>query len=218
MKQGLTELVFILDRSGSMMGLEQDTIGGYNSLLEKQRNTPGEAVITTVLFDDRYELIHDNTPLVYTGELTKKEYFVRGSTALLDAIGRTIQSVIQRRRTTKPEDRPEKTIFVITTDGAENSSWEYSPERIKSMIEYQTEMYHWEFLFLGANIDAVSIAGQFGIAADRAVQYHADSRGTQLNYAVLSEAISDFRASKQGLRSDWKQQIDEDYKKRQKTR
>ena len=215
MKQGLTEMIFILDRSGSMAGLEQDTIGGYNSLLEKQRAEDGEAIITTVLFDDKYELVHDRLPLTFVAGLTSNEYFVRGTTALLDAIGRSIQHIIQMRRRTAPDQQPERTIFVITTDGAENASWEFSADRIKTMIEYQQKNYHWEFLFLGANIDAVAAASHVGIASDRAVQYHADADGTALNYVVIGEAISQIRQSKR-LDADWKERVEEDHRTRTK--
>ena len=210
-----TELVFILDRSGSMMGLESDTIGGFNSMLQKQKEQEGEANITTVLFDNLYEKIHDRVPADRVNPLTENEYFVRGSTALLDAMGRTIHEMALIQKALPKDCKAEKVIFVITTDGMENASRHYNAERIKQMIERQKARYGWEFLFLGANIDAVETAGHFGIGADRAVNYHADSAGTQLNYEVLSEAICAVRGSAP-LGADWKKRIDEDYENRGK--
>lgn len=213
MKKGLTELVFILDRSGSMSGLESDTIGGYNSLLDKQKKEDGECVITTVLFDDKYELLHDRINIKGIVPITEREYFVRGSTALLDAIGRTIDKIGNAQKHTAEDERAEKVMIVITTDGMENASREYSYDKVRQMIERQKEKYGWEFIFLGANIDAVETAARFGISADRAANYHADSEGTQLNYKVVSDAVSGFRASRP-ISNDWKERIDEDYKKR----
>lgn len=213
MKKGLTELVFILDRSGSMSGLEADTIGGYNSMLDKQKKEPGEAIITTVLFDDKFELLHDRISLKGISPITEKEYFVRGSTALLDAIGRTISKIGNAQKHTLEEERAEKVLFVITTDGQENASREYGYDKVRQMIERQKTRYGWEFIFLGANIDAVETAARFGINEDRAVNYNADGAGTQLNYEVLSETVSCMRAS-QPISSDWKKRIDEDFKKR----
>lgn len=215
MKKGLMELVFILDRSGSMSGLEDDTIGGYNALLEKQKKEDGEAVITTVLFDDKYELLHDRINLNGVAPITQREYFVRGCTALLDAVGKTISKIGNVQKNTTDSERAEKVLFVITTDGMENASREYSYAKVKSMLERQKERYGWEFIFLGANIDAVQTAARFGIEEDRAANYHADSEGTQLNYKVVSEAVSCFRASK-AIKEDWKKQIDEDFKTRQR--
>lgn len=215
MKKGLTELVFILDRSGSMSGLEDDTIGGYNALLEKQKKEAGEAVITTVLFDDKYELLHDRISLNGVAPITDREYFVRGCTALLDAVGKTINKIGNVQKNAIDSERAEKVMFVITTDGMENASREYSYDKIRTMIERQKERYGWEFIFLGANIDAVQTAARFGIDADRAANYHADSEGTQLNYKVVSEAVSCFRASR-AISGDWKKQIDDDYKSRQR--
>ena len=213
MKKNLTELVFILDRSGSMAGLEQDTIGGFNTMNEKQRKEPGETLISTVLFDNETEVIHDRVPLDRVPALTEKEYYVRGCTALLDAVGGAIHHIGNVHKYAREEDRPEKTLFVITTDGMENASRHYSSDRVKQMIERQKSRYGWEFLFLGANIDAVETAGHFGIDADRAVNYHSDSEGTALNYEVLSETICAVRCS-QPLGSDWKKRIDEDYQRR----
>lgn len=214
MKKGLTELVFILDRSGSMSGLESDTIGGYNSLLEKQKKEDGECIITTVLFDDKYELLHDRINSKGILPITGKEYFVRGSTALLDAIGRSIDKIANAQKHTADEEKAEKVIFIITTDGMENASREYGYDKVREMVERQKEKYGWEFIFLGANIDAVETAARFGICADRAADYYADSVGTQLNYDVLSEAVSYFRSNAATIKADWKRNIDEDYKKR----
>lgn len=213
MKKGLTELVFILDRSGSMSGLEDDTIGGYNSLLERQKKEDGEAAITTVLFDDKYELLHDRINLNGVAPITDREYFVRGCTALLDAVGKTISKIGNVQKNTTDSERAEKVLFVITTDGMENASREYNYEKIKAMIERQKTRHGWEFIFLGANIDAVQTAARFGIDEDRAANYHADREGTQLNYKVVSEAVSSFRASRP-ITEDWKKQIDEDFKTR----
>lgn len=213
MKKGLTELVFILDRSGSMSGLERDTIGGYNSLLKKQKKEPGEAAITTVLFDDRYELLHDRVNLKGVSPITDKEYFVRGSTALLDAIGRTIDKIGNAQKHTAEEERAEKVMFVITTDGMENASREYGFDKIKAMIEHQKEKYGWEFIFIGANIDAVETAGRFGISANRAANYHADALGTAVLYDAVSQTVSRARSAAP-ISDDWKKKIDEDYEKR----
>ena len=190
MKKGLTELVFILDRSGSMSGLESDTIGGYNAMLEKQKEEAGEAVITTVLFDDKYELIHDRINLRGIEPITEKEYYVRGNTALLDAIGKTINKIGNVQKRTAEDERAEQVMVVITTDGMENASREFGYEKIRSMIERQKSKYGWEFIFLGANIDAVGTAERFGIDKDRAANFNADSEGTLLNYEVISEAVS----------------------------
>ncbi len=213
MKKNLTEIVFILDRSGSMAGLEKDTIGGFNSMIERQRAQTGEALISTVLFDSTTEVIHDRVSLQKIEPMTEKQYFVRGCTALLDAIGGAIHHIGNVHKYAREEDRPEHTLFVITTDGMENASRNYSSDRVKQMIERQKTKYNWEFLFLGANIDAVETAGKFGIQADRAVNYHSDKKGTALNYEVLSDAITSIRASK-SLNCDWKKRIDEDFRSR----
>lgn len=215
MKKGLTELVFILDRSGSMNGLENDTIGGYNSLLEKQKKGSGEAVITTVLFDDQYELLHDRINLRGIEPITDKEYYVRGMTALLDAVGKTISKIGNAQKHTSEDERAENVMFVITTDGMENASREFSYEKVKEMIEHQKNKYGWEFIFLGANIDAAATAERFGISKDRASNYNADSDGTLLNYEVLSETVSYLRASR-AISKDWKKRIESDFKKRGK--
>ncbi len=217
MKKNLTELVFILDRSGSMSGLESDTIGGYNALLDKQRKEPGDVILTTVLFDDRYELLHDRINLKGVAPITDKEYFVRGSTALLDAIGNTVNKIVNVQRHTAEDEKAENIMFIITTDGMENASREFTYEKIRHMIGRQKEKYGWEFMFLGANIDAVATAERFGIDKDRAANYNSDSLGTQLNYEVISETVSFMRAES-SIPKDWKDRIDEDFKKRRGNR
>lgn len=217
MKTNITELVFILDRSGSMSGLEFDTIRGYNSMLKKQKEEKGEAIVTTVLFDDKYQLLHDRINIKGVSLITEKDYFVRGTTALLDAIGRTIQKISNAQKHTMENQRPDKTIFVITTDGMENASQEYTYEKIKSMVELEKEKYGWEFIFLGANIDAISTAARFGIASDRAANYNADSEGTKLNYEAVNCVVSELRTSGK-INDDWKSEIDEDFIRRGKKR
>ena len=214
MKKNLTELVMILDRSGSMGGLESDTIGGYNSMLKKQREAEGEVLVSTVLFDDRSEVLYDRVPLEKLPQMTEKEYYVRGCTALLDAVGGAVRHIGNVHKYAREEDRPEKTIFVITTDGLENASCEYSYDRVKKMVERQKEKYGWEFLFLGANIDAIETAGRFGITADRAANYHSDRKGPALNYEVLADAVCEMRVSAAPISAKWKKRIDEDYKNR----
>ena len=213
MKKNLTELVFILDRSGSMSGLEADTIGGFNSMIEKQKKEAEEALISTVLFDNFSEVIHDRIPVGRVEPMTDREYYVRGCTALLDAIGGAIHHIGNIHKHAREEDVPEHTLFVITTDGMENASRRYDSETVKKMIERQKAKYGWEFLLLGADIDAVETASRFGIGADRAVNYHSDHQGTQLNYEVLSEAVSTVRCSAV-LGTEWKKRIDEDYNSR----
>ena len=215
MKKNLTELVMILDRSGSMGGIESDTIGGYNSMLKKQREAEGEVLVSTVLFDDRTEVLYDRVPLEKLPQMTEKEYYVRGCTALLDAVGGAVRHIGNVHKYAREEDRPEKTIFVITTDGLENASCEYSYDRVKKMVERQKEKYGWEFLFLGANIDAIETAGRFGITADRAANYHSDRKGTALNYEVLADAVCEMRVSAAPISAKWKKRIDEDFRKRQ---
>ena len=195
MKKGLTELVFILDRSGSMQGLEADTIGGFNSMIEKQKKEEGEAYVSAVLFDDRMEVLYDRVELQKVEPMTDRQYYVRGCTALLDALGGAIHHIGNVHKYAREEDVPEKTIFVITTDGMENASRSYSLDRVRRMVERQQKQYHWEFLFLGANIDAIAEASRFGIHASRAANYVHDSAGTRLNFDVLSKAISGARAS-----------------------
>ena len=216
MKKNLTELVMILDRSGSMGGLESDTIGGYNSMLAKQKDTEGEVLVSTVLFDDRSEVLYDRVPLEKLPQMTDREYYVRGCTALLDAVGGAIHHIGNVHKYAREEDRPEKTIFVITTDGLENASREYSYDRVKKMVERQKEKYGWEFIFLGANIDAIETAGRFGISPDRAANYHSDHVGTALNYEVLADAVCEMRVSASPIGAGWKKRIDEDFEKREK--
>ena len=215
MKKNLTELVFILDRSGSMQGLEGDTIGGFNAMLEKQKQEPGQALVSTILFDDRTQVLHDRVKVGEVRPITRKEYYVRGCTALLDAIGGAIHHIGNIHKYARPEDVPEHTLFVITTDGMENASRRYSTRRVKEMIQRQKEKYGWEFLFLGANIDAVETASHLGIAPDRAVNYHCDSEGTRLNYEVVGQAVAAVRCSAL-LDENWKDAIEEDFQKRQK--
>ena len=210
----MTELVFILDRSGSMAGLEKDTIGGFNAMLEKQRKEPGDAVVSTVLFDTRVEVIHDRVALADVPDLTDREYYVRGCTALLDAVGGAIHHIGNVHKYARREDVPEKTLFIITTDGMENASRRYTYDKVRRMIEHEKEKYGWEFLFLGANIDAAAEAKRFGIDESMAANYHCDEEGTALNYEVISEAITSVRACAAPLSADWKQKIDADYRRR----
>ena len=211
----MTELVFILDRSGSMSGLETDTIGGFNSMIARQKQEAGEALVSTVLFDNESVVIHDRLPLAKVPLMTKKEYFTRGCTALLDAVGGAIHHIGNVHKYAREEDRPEKTLFVITTDGMENASRRYTYDKVKAMIERQRETYGWEFLFLGANIDATREAARFGIRADCAADYHADSIGTEAVYASVCEAVCQVRRSAP-LAADWKQRIDADFKGRKR--
>ena len=214
MKKDCTELVFILDRSGSMAGLESDTIGGFNAMIEKQKKNEGACWVSTILFSDRSQVIHDRLPLEKVPIMTDREYSVGGCTALLDAIGDSVKHIANIHKYAREEDVPAHTLFVITTDGMENASHRYGSDEVKKLIEAKKEQ-GWEFLFLGANIDAVETAKRFGIREDRAVNYHADSAGTALNYEVLSEAVSSVRASVP-LGRKWKARIDEDYEKRKK--
>ena len=195
MKTNLTELVFILDRSGSMGGLESDTIGGFNSMLVKQQAEPGECRLTTVLFDDKYEVLHDRIDIKAVSKITDREYFVRGCTALLDAVGNTIKKIAKVQKNTAKEFRAEKVLFVITTDGMENASREFSYDKVKSLVEKQKQKHNWEFIFLGANIDAIDVAGQIGIAQNRVQNFHNDSEGIEMNYCVLSETVAMHRAA-----------------------
>ena len=216
MKKNLTELIFILDRSGSMSGLEKDTIGGFNGILEKQKGEPGEALISTVLFDHESEVIHDRMDIEEMCPLTEKEYFVRGSTALLDAVGGAIHHIGNVHKYIREEDRPEKTLFVITTDGMENASREYTYDRVKQMIEQKKEA-GWEFIFLGANIDAAREAARFGIAKEFAANYHADKAGTAVIYDAVNEAVCNVRANRP-MQADWKKKVDADFAGRCKKR
>ena len=217
MKKNLTEIVFILDRSGSMAGLEDDTIGGFNAMIEKQKRLAGEALISTVLFDSGSEVIHDRMDIRKINPMTREEYYVRSCTALLDAVGRAIRHIGNVHKYAREEDIPEHTIFVITTDGMENASGHYDSDRVKQMIERQKSKYGWEFLFLGANIDAVETARTFGISEDRAVKYHSDSKGTRLNYQVVGSAIASMRCGAP-MSADWKAEIEADYEARKTTK
>lgn len=223
MKKGLTELVFIIDRSGSMSGLEADTIGGFNSLLEKQKKETGDAYVSVILFDDQTEVLYDRVNIQKVERMSDNQYFVRGCTALLDAVGGAIHHIKNVYRYAREEDIPEKTLFIITTDGMENASRQYSYDNVRRMIEHEKEKYHWEFLFLGSNIDAVQVAGRFGIKANRAVRYEHDGVGTRLNYEVMSKAVSYARSAPSA--ADMKYALDEegllapireDYKRRHK--
>ena len=213
MKKNLTEMVFILDRSGSMQGLEGDTIGGFNAMLEKQKLEEGEAFVSTVLFDDESSVLHDRVDIQKVAPMTHRDYFVGGCTALLDAVGEAICHIANVHKYAREEDVPEKTVFVITTDGMENASRKYTYEKVKKMISLQQEKYGWEFLFLGANIDAAREAARFGIREDRAANYHADSKGTAVIYEAMSDAVGCVRACRP-MSADWKKKVDADYKKR----
>jgi len=223
MKKGLTEIVFILDRSGSMSGLEKDTIGGYNSMLERQKKEEGEAIISTVLFDDKTEVLHNRKDLYKVKAITDKDYYVRGCTALLDAVGGAIQHIGNVQKNTPADERPEKTMFIITTDGMENASREYTYQKVKKMVEEKKKKYHWEFIFLGANIDAVEVAGRFGVSKNRAVRYECDSAGTRLNFEVMSRMVGCARKCSSAVEMEEMMDSDEmlapiqaDYKKRHK--
>lgn len=215
MKKNLTELVFILDRSGSMQGLESNTIGGFNAMLEKQKRKPGEAFVSTILFDDWTEVLHDRVKVSEVKPITAQEYYVRGCTALLDAIGGAIHHIGNIHKYARPEDVSEHTLFVITTDGMENASRRYSAQRVKEMIRRQKETYGWEFLFLGANIDVMGTAGHLGISPDRAVNCRCDSQGTRLNYEVVGRAVAAVRCSIP-LDEHWKDAIEKDFRNRKK--
>lgn len=215
MRKNLTELVFILDRSGSMTGLESDTIGGYNAMLEKQKKEVGEAFVTTILFDDDYEILHNRVNIKRVKPITDREYYVRGMTALLDAVGKTINKTVKAIIKSDEEEQPSNVMFVIITDGMENASREYSYDKIKQMIEHEKKKYSWEFIFLGANIDAIATAAKFGIDEDKASNYHADSLGTMLNFESVSDAVSNFRSGI-SIDKNWKENIELDYEVRRK--
>lgn len=214
----MTEIVFILDRSGSMSGLEKDTIGGFNSMLEKQRKEPGDAVVSTVLFDNEIEVVHDRIDIKSVPRLTEEDYFVRGCTALLDAVGGAIRHIGNVHKYARSEDFPEKTLFIITTDGLENASRYYTYDKVRSMIERQKGRYGWEFIFLGANIDAAEEARRFGIDESMAANYRSDEAGTALNYEVISDVVTSVRMCEEPLSASWKMRIDEDYKSRDATK
>ena len=216
MKKHLTEIVFILDRSGSMAGLEDDTIGGFNALIAKQKQEAGEALVSTFLFDNESQLIHDRLDIRQVPPLSRQEYYVRGCTALLDTVGKAVEHLSFIHKYAREEDRPEKTLFVITTDGIENASRHFTYDRVKALIEKQKAQHGWEFLFLGANIDAAREAARFGIQADRAADYHADRRGTAVVYETVSDAIGHIRTCPAPLQADWKRKVDADYRKRKK--
>lgn len=210
--KNLTEVVFILDRSGSMEGLEADTIGGFNSMLAKQKKTEGEVLVSTVLFDHETEVLHDRVPLSEVKNMTSEEYWTRGSTALLDAVGSSIRHIKNVHKYAREEDRPDKTLFVITTDGMENSSHHFDYNEVKKLVEAQKES-GWEFIFLGANIDAIGTASHLGIDADRAVNYHSDSIGTKAIFNGVSCFMRSF-VSTPTVNDSWREVIDEDFKKR----
>jgi uncharacterized protein YegL len=212
-KKDLVELVFILDRSGSMGGLEEKTVYGFNHLIEKQKKLDGDALITTVLFDHDYEQIHKREHIKNVNHLTLKDYYVRGTTALLDAVGRSIHEMIEVHKKIDKRDKPEKTLFVITTDGMENASVEYSYPMIKDMIEKQKKAFGWEFIFLGANIDSVYEGGKLGIDPNRTARYHADETGVDLNFKVVEEGIRNYRMFK-SIDDNWNKEITKDYLKR----
>ena len=220
MRKGLTEIVFILDRSGSMSGLEADTIGGFNSMIEKQKKEEGEAYVSTILFDDRCEVLHDRIPMAQVPVMTEEQYYVRGCTALLDAVGGAIHHIANVHKYARDEDRPEKTLFIITTDGMENASRRYSYDKVQAMIKKEQEKYGWEFIFIGANIDAVQEAQRFGIRKERAVNYVHDEMGTETLYRSVNKAVCAMRMANFACtgtaidESNWAEDINQDYQKR----
>ena len=215
MNGNLTEMVFILDRSGSMGGKEEDTIGGFNSLIEKQKKEDGECLVSVVLFDHEVQVLHDRVPIRKMPLMTEKEYYTRGSTALLDAMGRAIHHIGNVHKYAREEDVPARTVFVITTDGLENASTKYTAQEVRRMVGLEQEKYGWEFLFLGANIDAVETARTYGLKEGHAVRFHNDKRGIDLNYTIVSETVAKIR--KGGIVEEgWCEEIAQDYKARQK--
>lgn len=223
MKKGLTEIVYILDRSGSMSGLEEDTIGGFNSMMDKQKKTGEEAYVSTILFDDKAEVLHDRVPIQKVERMNDRQYYVRGCTALLDAVGGAIHHIGNVHKYARDEERPEKTIFVITTDGMENASREYSYDKVKKMIEHEREKYGWEFIFIGANIDAAAEAERFGIRRERSVNYMHDDIGTATLYEGVSKAVCHamMAPSMHAMESDldacdWEAEIRDDFERRSK--
>ena len=209
----ITELVFILDRSGSMSGLESDTVGGFNTMIEKQKKQNAPCYVSTVLFNNTSEVLYDRVKLGEVQKMTEDDFFVGGSTALMDAIGEAIHHIGNIHKYIRTEDVPANTMFVIMTDGMENASRNYSSDRVKQMIERQKKRYGWEFLFIGANIDAVETAARYGIDADRAVNYHADKEGTRVVYQSVANAVCSLRENKE-LKVDWSEEIDKDYQSR----
>ncbi len=221
MSKGYTEIIYILDRSGSMSGLEADTIGGFNSMMDQQKKTGEKALVSTVLFDNVCEVIHDRVPIDKIEKMTDKQYYVRGCTALLDAVGGAIHHIGNIHKYAREEDRPEKTIVVITTDGMENASEKYSREKIEMMVKRQQKKYGWEFIFIGANIDAYAEAQKYGIRRDRAVNYVCDSIGMAHVYAGVGKAVSSAMMAKNqaGMagcidNSEWDKEISADFAKR----
>lgn len=212
LNNNITEIVFILDRSGSMSGLEKDTIGGFNAMIEKQKKQDGKAYVSTVLFDHESVVLHDRLPLEQIKPMTEDDYTVRGCTALLDAIGGAVKHIGNIHKYARPEDVPEHTMFVITTDGLENASRKYNSRDIKRLIESKKEE-GWEFLFIGANIDAIETANDYGISADRAVNYNADSQGTEVVFEAVSETVAKFRGG-QKVAPCWSKKINDDYNNR----
>lgn len=215
MKKDLLEMVWILDRSGSMANLVGDTIGGFNAMTERQRGLSGEVYVSTVLFNNRSEVLHDRVPIEKIGKLTERDYVPYGNTALLDAIGDAIHHIGNVHKYAREEDRPEKTMFIIMTDGMENASRKYSAEEIRSVIRRQQERYGWEFLFLGANIDAIETARRYGIREDRSVNFHADHAGMQASMRSASKAAVMFR-TQTTITSSWKEETEQDYNSRAK--
>lgn len=211
----MTEIIFILDRSGSMGGLEADTIGGFNSMMRKQASEPGDALVSTLLFDNDVEVIHDRLNIKDVPEITSKEYYVRGCTALLDAVGGAIKHISMIHKYARKEDVPEKTLFIITTDGMENASRRYSYEDVRSMVEHQKSKHGWEFIFLGANIDAAAEASRYGIDSSMAVNYNCDSEGVGISFKVMEDVVSSYRSTCEAPK-DWRKRIDDDFNSRGK--
>ena len=211
----MTEIIFILDRSGSMEGLEADTIGGFNSMMRKQASEPGDALVSTLLFDNDVEIIHDRLNIKDVPEITSKEYYVRGCTALLDAVGGAIKHISMIHKYARKEDVPEKTLFIITTDGMENASRRYSYEDVRSMVEHQKSKHGWEFIFLGANIDAAAEASRYGIDSSMAVNYNCDPEGVEISFKVMEDVVSSYRSTCEAPK-DWRKRIDDDFNSRGK--
>lgn len=215
MKEHRTELVFILDESGSMSSLVSDTIGGFNSLIEKQKKEEGECLVSAVLFNQSQKVVYDRVPITEITQMTEWEYCPGGTTALVDAMGRAIHHIGNVHKYARLEDRPAHTLFIITTDGMENASSQYSADQVRSMVEHQKAKYGWEFLFLGANIDAVETARRYGIDASRTTRYHNDPRGVATTYQSMGEAVNTIRNGR-NLDRSWKKQTEEDFANRKK--